>query len=206
MSDLNELTCKIEALLFSSGRKMTVEELTHLCRATAHQVKEVLTLLQNKYQQETTSLFLIEEQNSWRLVVKEKFLSLVRSIVAETELSKSILETLAVVAWRSPVLQADVISIRTNKAYDHLRELEDAGFISRTRKGRTQLLKLTEKFFKYFELDKAALKHHIGNTKEASSIADKLELRQRDTKLDDFDVEQQDTDGEQQTPEDKQVD
>ena len=181
-----ELVCQIEALLFSSGRTMSVDELARLCRTTEHHVGQAINIIRKNYDLATTSLVLLEEKNTCRLGVKEKFLPLVRSIVAETELSRTVLETLAVVAWRAPVLQSDVITIRTNKAYDHLRELEDAGFIERKKSGRTLLIKLTEKFFKYFELSREMLQKHLGKIKEESSLAEKLELRQRDTKLDTF--------------------
>ena len=183
---VTELTLNIEALLFSSGRTMSVHELARLCRATEHHVAHAIDAIKKKYACDDFSIMLVEEKQGWRLNVKSRFLPLVRRIVAETELSKTLLETLAIVAWRSPVLQAEVISIRTNKAYDHLRELEDAGFITRTKKGRTQLIKLTEKFFKYFELDKVQLRKHTEKITEAASVAEKLALRQRDVQLDVF--------------------
>ena len=65
------------------------------------------------------------------------------------------METLAVIAWKVPVLQSDIISIRTNKAYDHLVELEKSGFISRSKSGRTKLIKLTDRFFNYFDVKNA---------------------------------------------------
>jgi DNA-binding MarR family transcriptional regulator len=76
----------------------------------------------------------------------------VQKLLPETELSKTILETLAVIAWKHPVLQADVIKIRTNKAYDHIKELEELGFITKEKKGRSYLLKVSTKFREYFEL------------------------------------------------------
>ena len=85
-------------------------------------------------------------------MTKEKYLALIQNIVTETELDKSLMETLAVIAWKYPILQADVIRLRNNKAYDHLRELEEAGFIAREKKGRTRTIRLTPKFFEYFDL------------------------------------------------------
>ncbi len=65
------------------------------------------------------------------------------------------IETLAVIAWKAPVLQSEVVRIRTNKAYDHLSELESSGFISRAKHGRTKLVKLTDRFFSYFDVKNA---------------------------------------------------
>ena len=59
---------------------------------------------------------------------------MVRKIVTETELTRSVMETLAVIAFKYPILQSDLIKLRTNKAYDHLVELEKSGYISRQKR------------------------------------------------------------------------
>jgi len=79
-------------------------------------------------------------------------LPLVSNLISETELDKSTMETLAVIAWKYPILQSDVIKIRHNKAYDHMRQLKELGFVSKERCGRTFKIHLTEKFFNYFDL------------------------------------------------------
>ncbi|MBW3014987.1 SMC-Scp complex subunit ScpB [Candidatus Woesearchaeota archaeon] len=150
---MTDLKHKIEALLFASGRKMKVDEIAKLCNATnIDDVKSSLYQLKEEYDKRDSSLMLFEEGNAWKLNVKERHLDVVHSIVSETELSKSLMETLAVIAWKYPVLQSEVIHIRTNKAYDHLKELEEMGFISRSVSGRTKKIKLTDKFFTYFDL------------------------------------------------------
>lgn len=146
---------RIEALLFSSGKKMAVEEIARLTRLPAVDVLQQLQQLKLDYESKESSLLLSEEADGWKLTVREQYSSVVRKIVAETELTKSVMETLAVIAWKAPVLQSDIIKIRTNKAYDHLSELESTGFISRARHGRTRLIKLTDRFFRYFDLKNA---------------------------------------------------
>ena len=74
-----------------------------------------------------------------------------------------------------------MIHIRTNKAYDHLKELEQLGFISRKKHGRTNLIKLSEKFFKYFDLPEDKLKQHLADFNSiAQAIGQKeVELHER---------------------------
>src|SRR3989338_973094 len=154
-SKMEELKNKVEAVLFSSGKKMSVEEIARLCRTTAVTIIQQLQELKNDYDSKNSSLLLIDEGDGWKLTVREQYSSVVRKIVAETELTKTMMETLAVIAWKAPVLQSGIIKVRTNKAYDHLRELESSGFISREKHGRTKLLRLTERFFNYFDLRNA---------------------------------------------------
>lgn len=150
---MTELKNKVEALLFAVGKHIDIEEIGRITgEPDKKQVEKRLSQIQQDYNERESPIMVISEGNSWKLTVREKYLDLVKNLVAETELSKTILETLAVIAWKNPVKQSDVIRIRTNKAYDHVQELEDLGFLSREKFGRTMLLKLTDKFFNYFEL------------------------------------------------------
>ena len=149
---MSELKQKLEALLFSSGRSMGVEELSRLCRASKEDIEKKLKELQQDYSEKDSSIKVVNEGNNWKLITKEKFLDIVKKIVTQTELTKSVMETLAVIAFRYPIKQSDLIKIRSNKAYDHLSQLEELGYISRQKYGRTKLIKLTQKFFDYFDL------------------------------------------------------
>ncbi|MBI3036850.1 SMC-Scp complex subunit ScpB [Candidatus Woesearchaeota archaeon] len=147
-----DLRKQLEAILFASGRKMPVDELARLCRTTAVVVQQQLQQLKSEYESKDSSLLLIDEADGWKLTVREQYAPVVQKIVAETELTRTMIETLAVIAWKAPVLQSNVIRIRTNKAYDHLAALEKSGFITREKHGRSKMIKLTERFFKYFDV------------------------------------------------------
>ena len=147
-----DLRKQLEAVLFAAGRKMTVDELARLCRTTPVPVQQQLQQLKAEYENKDSSLLLMDESDGWKLTVKEQYAPVVQKIVAETELTRTMIETLAVIAWKAPVMQSNVIRIRTNKAYDHVAALEKSGFISREKRGRSQMIKLTERFFKYFDV------------------------------------------------------
>jgi len=149
---VSELRKQIEAILFASGKKVTYEELARLCNTDIAAVKNELPLLKKEYEERDSPLAFTEESDGWKMTVREKFLSLVHKMLPETELSKSVLETLAVIAWKHPAMQSDIIKIRTNKAYEHIEELVERGFISKEKKGRSYLIRITPKFNEYFEL------------------------------------------------------
>ena len=160
MAELKKASVKsnVEAVLFSVGHKINLEEISKLCRSSRENVLAALKELQQDYDAKQSSLMLIEEGDSWKFSVRDNFIPMVRKIVTETELTKSVLETLAVIAFKYPILQSDLIKMRTNKAYDHLVELEKAGYITRQKHSRTNLIKLTDKFFKYFDLTEDKLR------------------------------------------------
>jgi segregation and condensation protein B len=164
-SQMGELKKKIESVLFSAGRKVNIEEIVKLCGAKEGDVRKALKELEEDYKESESAIMLVEEGNSWKLTVREKFLPIVQKIVTETELSKTVMETLAVIAFKHPVLQSEVIKIRTNKAYDHLRELEESGYITREKHGRTKKIRLTKKFFDYFDLPPTKVKDAFADLK-----------------------------------------
>ncbi len=169
----------IEALLFSAGRKIGIEELFQLTKSKPEEVKSALAELKMEYDEKNSSLMLANEGDFWKLTVREPFLPLVRKIVTETELSKTILETLAVIAFKYPIKQSDLIKIRTNKAYDHLKELEEMGYITRQKHGRTNLIKLTQRFFEYFDLPEEKVKEVFS---DFLSIAKAIEEKEAEVK------------------------
>ena len=149
----HDLQGEIEAILFAAGKPMSVDTIAILTGARRGYVKKALQVLKEQYEKKGGALFLHDEGDNWKFTVKERFSLVVRKIVPDTELSKSILETLAVIAWRSPISQAELVRIRSTKTYDHVPQLEESGFIIKERKGRTYQLRVTQKFYDYFELE-----------------------------------------------------
>lgn len=163
-----ELRKKLESILFAAGKKLDIAEIAKLCRLSHNiaLVDKALHELKKRYESEDSPLLLMQEGTAWKLTVREKYSDIVQNIVRQSELSKTIIETLAVVAYKAPVLQSEIIKVRTNKAYDHLRELENSGYITREKKGRTKLIKLTPKFFEYFDIPPEKLKERFRKIEE----------------------------------------
>ncbi|MFC1801099.1 SMC-Scp complex subunit ScpB [Nanoarchaeota archaeon] len=148
MSDKN----RVESILFATGKDIALEEIARLSSLGEAKVLNILKDMKEEFDKSDNSLKLIEKGRFWKLTIKDKYLPLVSNLITETELDKSTMETLAVIAWKYPILQSDVIKIRHNKAYEHMKQLKEMGFIVKEKSGRTFKIKLTEKFFSYFDL------------------------------------------------------
>jgi segregation and condensation protein B len=164
-TELEENRNQLEAVLFASGKYLDEETLSSLCGIDKRRIRKVLESLKSIYDGRPTALALFQEGESWKINVREKYISLVRKIVSDTELNKSSMETLAVIAWKSPALQSDIVRIRGNKCYDHIDELDAMGFITKEKKGRSYVLKTTEKFFDYFDIDKKHIQEVLEDVK-----------------------------------------
>ncbi len=160
--EAKEIKNKIEAILFSAGRAVTLDEISKISKLAPSLIKEAVKELKADMEHHGSPLLLIEETNAWKLTVHEKYLPLVRDIIPHTELDKATLETLAIIAWKQPVMQAEVVKIRTSAAYEHITRLAEMGFIAKEKKGRSYVLKTTGRFFDYFDLPgKEALKEML---------------------------------------------
>jgi segregation and condensation protein B len=177
MSDFKK---EIEAILFSAGRTVRIQEFQLLLNLkNPGMIRESIKELMSEYAARESPLMIVEEGEGWKLTVKEKLLPIVQRINPHTELSKTIIETLSVIAWKQPALQSDVIKIRTNKAYEHIEELEHLGFVSKERHGRSFLLKVTQKFLDYFDLPNTdAIKDAFKGFKDIEAAAKKKAVQE----------------------------
>lgn len=173
---------KIEAILFSIGKKINVEEIMRMTKIKDKaKVVSCLIELKKKYNDdEGNSLMILQDGDDWKLTIKDQYIDVAKEIGIETELTKTVMETLAVIAYKYPVLQSEVIKIRTNKAYDHLKELEELGYIVRERYGRTRKIKLTQKFFDYFDLPPDKLREKFKNVEEMEKAIEDKEHKIRE--------------------------
>jgi len=153
-----DLIKQIESILFSYGKSVEIEELGRLCKSNKASISKALTELKKRYNSDQTALMLVEEGTKFKLTIREQYQNIVKKIITETELPKTIIETLAIVAWKAPVLQSKVINLRTNKAYEHLKLLEESGYLTRQKQGRSKMIKLAPKFFEYFDIPKEQVK------------------------------------------------
>ena len=150
---MEDIKNKIETVLFTVGRFVTIEELSRMSGVgSSGYVQEVLQNLKEEYEKRNGALFISREGNKWKLAVKKEYLYLTESLLTDSELDKPSQETLAIIAYKQPILQSDVIKIRGNGAYDHIKTLKEQSFITSERSGRTRILKLPPKFYDYFDV------------------------------------------------------
>lgn len=184
---------KVEAVLFAVGKEITTERISVLCSLDSVEVERILNKLAEDYNQQNNSLKLIKKENGWKMTVKDEFVPLVSSIVSNTELDRPMMETLAVIAWKYPIVQSEIIKIRGSSAYDHMRLLEEEGFVDKEKFGRSFKIKLTKKFFEYFDLPSeeakqaflknvpsAVLQEAENVDKEADEVERLIELDQKE--------------------------
>jgi len=148
-----ELENQIEAILFASGKGVAISEIAKIVNESDKKILVALKNLEKEYSSRDTSLQISTKEDKWKLTVKSKYVEHIEKLVSETELPQPILKTLAIVAFKSPVLQSEIIDIRGQGAYDHINILTKEKLITKDPEGRSFVLKITDKFYQYFDVE-----------------------------------------------------
>lgn len=113
---MNELAI-YESLLFVAGDDgLSLKEMAKLTNATTDHVLVSLDKLLNEYNSRNSSaLTIIETANKYKLVTKEMYSTIVSGYAQSPlmqKLSKALLETLAIIAYKQPVTRMEIEEIR----------------------------------------------------------------------------------------------
>ena len=142
----------IEASLFAAGRALDIQTLAKIIEKPKKQVDPIVQSLVEEYKERECGLEIIDLGDRYVMQVKPQYTDLVRPL-APKEVGAPMLRTLSMIAYHQPVIQSELVDMRGNAAYDHIRELKERGFITAVPNGRTKLLQTTPMFADYFELE-----------------------------------------------------
>uniref|UniRef100_A0A7C3R9Z2 SMC-Scp complex subunit ScpB n=1 Tax=Archaeoglobus fulgidus TaxID=2234 RepID=A0A7C3R9Z2_ARCFL len=147
-----ELKKIIEAILFSSSEPVEIKELRKITGKDSVEILNAIDELINDYESRDTSIEIIRVGEKYLMRVKPQYADYVEKYTAR-EFDRGTLRTLAVIALKQPVTLAKLAKIRGNKCYDHVKKLQERGFIRAEKKGRSTILTTTEEFASYFGLN-----------------------------------------------------
>ena len=112
------LAAQIEAILYLKGRPIGLNELSDLARAEPQGVQQALLALSASYAQRDTALEIVEQNGRFGLQLRPALADLVQNMLP-VNLSTATLRTLATIALKKRILQADLVDLRGSGAYDH---------------------------------------------------------------------------------------
>lgn len=163
MNDEVETTIEtvIEAILFASDEPLTKQRLVKIAElSSSKQVTESVKALNKKYR-ENNSSFRIERiaggYQMMTLPIYNSWLKKMLKVKTDSKLSQAALETLAIVAYKQPIIRADVEAIRGVASGEMIRSLMYKGLVKITGRaeviGRPLLYGTTRKFLEVFGLN-----------------------------------------------------
>ncbi len=150
----------IEAALFISDRPLTLDYLGKVSGVNSlGVVRETLEKLQKDY--EKRGMGITKTPSGWVMQVNQDLLNKVAHLTPYYDLSEGCKRTLALVVYKEPVKQSEIIKMQGNKAYSYIKSLTRRDLIKSEKMGHTKILKLTAEFERYFGEEKDRIKEQL---------------------------------------------
>ncbi len=171
----------LEAALFMSSRPLMLDDLGKILGVNSlGYVKEILERLQKEYADK--GIEIVNTPQGWTMQVKPEFLGKVRHLTPYADMSEGSKRSLAIIAYKEPVQQSEIIKIQGNKAYSYLKALQKRNLIRAEKKGHTKVITLTNEFERYFGEEKERIKERLESSqKPGSRKGQKTEGRRQET-------------------------
>ena len=149
----------LEAVLFAAGHPLTYEVLAEAAECMTSEVKQILSEMSAEYSDHANErgIQLVMYKDSCQLCTKEEHIDKIRAALGVRSggnLSRSSMETLAIVAYHQPVTRSYIDSVRGIDSNYSVNNLTDKGLIEVCGRldapGRPSLYRTTENFLRIF--------------------------------------------------------
>lgn len=149
----------VEGLLFVSDQPLTVERILEITEASSlDRVQKILDELEAEYEEIERAYLLRRVAGGYQFRTRPELSSYVLRLKKKspTRLSRAALETLAVIAYRQPILRSEIEKIRGVDVGGILRTLLEKGLVRAAGRkdlpGRPNSYGTTKKFLETFDL------------------------------------------------------
>ena len=160
--DFDRLKQIVEAVLFSADQPVTAKKLIQILELEDKMLlTDIIEDLQTEYNKTRRSFQIIEVANGFQILTRPEYASYVEKLYGKSKkyrLTRSALETLAIIAYKQPITMPLLEKIRgvdSRYLMNKLLEYDLIKILGRSEKpGRPLLIGTTENFLQYFGLKK----------------------------------------------------
>ena len=150
----------IEAVLFASDEPLSETRLADIVETRARQIRQHIENLNDKYEANNNAFRIEQIAGGYQMLTLGPYnywLKKLLRVRSDTKLSAAALETLAIIAYKQPVMRADIEAIRGVAAGEVIRALCYKGLVKIVGRaevlGRPMLYGTTKKFLEVFGLN-----------------------------------------------------
>jgi segregation and condensation protein B len=150
----------IEAVLFASDEPLTDSRLASIVETTAKQVRECIDALNEKYRENHNAFRIEPIAGGYQMLTISIYNDWLKKMLrarSDSKLSPAAMETLAIVAYKQPVIRADIEAIRGVAVGEVIRSLMYKGLVKIVGRaeilGRPMLYGTTRRFLEVFGLN-----------------------------------------------------
>lgn len=156
---MEKLTNIIEAILFASGKSVAISDIAAKLEVTPNEVKTALNELKNRYD-EDNGIQLLQFNGKAQLGSNPIYKDMVEKVlnpIREKELTKTILECAAIIAYKQPITKTEIEMLRGTSSEYAVRALLELQLIypcgRKDAIGKPILYATTDEFLKRFKLN-----------------------------------------------------
>lgn len=159
LSDKEELEKVMEAIIYVEGN-VPISRLRNLFKCENSDIRNHIENINNKYRSSKSAIEILEIGDSVMMTITPSTFGTLSTIYdkkRKKKISKAMLQTLSIIAYKQPLTKAEIDDIRQSDSGYHLRVLMDDGFIAW--KGRKDYLDkrqtygTTDKFLMHFGIN-----------------------------------------------------
>ncbi|MCS6972356.1 MAG: SMC-Scp complex subunit ScpB [Turneriella sp.] len=160
MTEPHHLKAVIEGLIFASGSGLSLAEIAAGLGVKAEEAKIALDSLIDDYREREGGIFIQEVSGKYQFATDPKVYAPIQNFLRykkKETLSKSMLETLAIITYKQPITLPEIEEIRNASSRAQLIALQQKKLVKvighRETPGRPALYGTTKEFLRYFGLN-----------------------------------------------------
>ena len=157
--DLDRKKAIIEAILFSAGRVIKINELMAILEISSDEIISIVNNMGEEYAKNNRGIEIIKVEDGYQLATKKEMYEYLYPIFdkrSKPNLSQASMETLAIIAYNPKITRAEIEQIRGVSSDATIYKLLEYNLIENVGKadlpGRPTMYSTTESFLKMFGL------------------------------------------------------
>ena len=185
MEDLKNI---IESMLFVSEDPLTIDRIKNvLTFADTKEIRNTLKVLLDEYESRKGGFFLHEVAGGYQIRTRPEYTEWIKRLVKPNprRISKAALETLAIIAYKQPVIRSDIEHIRGVDCGGVIRMLLERKLVRvlgrKKIPGRPLIYATTKQFLETFDLKDLK---DLPTPKEIEELTNSLSEKKEETSLD----------------------
>ncbi|UCF15124.1 MAG: SMC-Scp complex subunit ScpB [Phycisphaerales bacterium] len=150
----------VEAVLFASDEPLSAARLANIVETDTKRVRDQIKKLNEKYRANNNAFGIEQIAGGFQMLTLSPYNHWLKKLLrvrSDSKLSAAAMETLAIIAYKQPVIRADIEAIRGVAAGEVIRSLAYKGLVKIVGRaevlGRPMLYGTTKKFLEVFGLN-----------------------------------------------------
>ncbi|UCE50579.1 MAG: SMC-Scp complex subunit ScpB [Phycisphaerales bacterium] len=150
----------VEAVLFASDEPLSAARLANIVETDTKRVRDQIKKLNEKYRANNNAFRIEQIAGGFQMLTLSPYNHWLKKLLrvrSDSKLSAAAMETLAIIAYKQPVIRADIEAIRGVAAGEVIRSLAYKGLVKIVGRaevlGRPMLYGTTKKFLEVFGLN-----------------------------------------------------